>query len=81
MILPTGQIMFTDFSGLVEIYTPASGVNPAAIPIVLASSTRLFRGSVITSFMASSLTDSPKIMPTVMTTRAQPITRWFASPA
>lgn len=26
MVLPTGQIMFTDFSGLVEIYTPASGV-------------------------------------------------------
>jgi hypothetical protein len=26
MILPTGQIMFTDFSGLVEVYTPVSGV-------------------------------------------------------
>ena len=26
MILPTGQIMFTDLSGLVEVYTPASGV-------------------------------------------------------
>ncbi|MGA7081035.1 MAG: choice-of-anchor D domain-containing protein [Terriglobales bacterium] len=26
MVLPTGQIMFTDFSGTAEIYTPASGI-------------------------------------------------------
>jgi hypothetical protein len=35
MILPTGQIMFTDFSGRVEIYTPASGVVAAAKPVVV----------------------------------------------
>jgi hypothetical protein len=34
MILPTGQIMFTDFSGLVEIYTPASGVVSGVAPTI-----------------------------------------------
>jgi hypothetical protein len=34
MILPTGQIMFTDFSGLVEIYTPASGVVAGVAPTI-----------------------------------------------
>ncbi len=45
MILPTGQIMFTDLSGLVEVYTPAPGVVAAAIPTIVAASTRLTRGS------------------------------------
>jgi len=35
-ILPTGQIMFTDFSGLAEVYTPVSGtVSGVAATIVL----------------------------------------------
>ncbi len=34
MILPTGQIMFTDFSGRVEIYTPASGVVSGVAPTI-----------------------------------------------
>ena len=34
MILPTGQIMFTDFSGLVEVYTPASGVVSNVAPTI-----------------------------------------------
>jgi Abnormal spindle-like microcephaly-assoc'd, ASPM-SPD-2-Hydin len=34
MILPTGQIMFTDFSGLVEIYTPASGIVSGVAPSI-----------------------------------------------
>ena len=34
MILPTGQIMFTDFSGLVEVYTPAPGVVAGVAPTV-----------------------------------------------
>jgi centrosomal CEP192-like protein len=34
MILPTGQIMFTDFSNLVEIYTPASGVVAGVAPTI-----------------------------------------------
>jgi hypothetical protein len=34
MTLPTGEIMFTDFSGLVEIYTPASGVVSGVAPTI-----------------------------------------------
>lgn len=34
MVLPTGQIMFTDFSGLVEIYTPAGGVVSGVAPTI-----------------------------------------------
>jgi Abnormal spindle-like microcephaly-assoc'd, ASPM-SPD-2-Hydin len=34
MILPTGQIMFTDFSGLVEVYTPAPGVVSGVAPTI-----------------------------------------------
>jgi hypothetical protein len=45
MILPTGQIMFTDFSGLVEVYNPASGVVASAKPTILAASTNLTHGS------------------------------------
>jgi hypothetical protein len=38
MVLPTGQIMFTDFSGTVEIYTPASGVVAGVAPTINAIS-------------------------------------------
>ena len=34
MVLPTGQIMFTDLSGLVEIYTPAAGVGTSKTPLI-----------------------------------------------
>ena len=34
MVLPTGQVMFTDFSGRVEIYTPASGVVSGVAPTI-----------------------------------------------
>ena len=34
MVLPSGEIMFTDFSGLVEIYTPAAGVVSGVAPTV-----------------------------------------------
>ena len=34
MLLPTGQAMFTDFSGRVEIYTPASGVVSGVAPTI-----------------------------------------------
>jgi hypothetical protein len=34
MVLPTGQIMFTDFSGLVEIYTPAQGIVSGVAPTI-----------------------------------------------
>jgi hypothetical protein len=46
MILPTGQIMFTDFRTRVELYTPAPGVVAAAVPTILGSSTNLKIGSV-----------------------------------
>ena len=45
MILPTGQIMFTDFSGLVEIYTPASGVVSGVAPVPLMNANNFERGS------------------------------------
>jgi hypothetical protein len=45
MILPTGQIMFTDFSGFVEVYTPAPGVVAGVAPTVLLPSTILNSGS------------------------------------
>ena len=34
MLLPTGQILFTDFSGRVEIYTPAAGVVSGVAPTI-----------------------------------------------
>jgi hypothetical protein len=47
MILPTGQIMFTDFgTSPVSVYNPAAGVVAAAKPTILASSTHLKIGSV-----------------------------------
>jgi|HubBroStandDraft_6_1064221.scaffolds.fasta_scaffold03280_3 hypothetical protein len=46
MILPTGQIMFTDFgTSPVSAYTPAPGVVAAAVPTILAASTNLKIGS------------------------------------
>jgi hypothetical protein len=34
LVLPTGQILFTDFSNDVEIYTPAGAANPAWYPMI-----------------------------------------------
>jgi len=45
MVLPTGQIMKTDFSSAVEIYTPAGSVDPVARPTILAASTNLRHGT------------------------------------
>jgi len=44
-VTPSGQILFTDFSGRVELYTPAPGVATGATPTILASSTHLKSGS------------------------------------
>jgi hypothetical protein len=41
MILPTGQIMFTDFSGQVEVYTPAAGVVSGVAPTINSVSSSL----------------------------------------
>lgn len=45
MMLPTGQIMFTDFTSLVEVYTPASGVVSGVAPTIRLSSSKLKSGS------------------------------------
>jgi hypothetical protein len=41
MMLPTGQIMFTDFSGLVEIYTPDAGTVSGVAPTISTAPTEL----------------------------------------
>ncbi len=41
MVLPTGQIMFTDFSGTVEIYTPAAGVVAGVAPTISSVSSQI----------------------------------------
>jgi hypothetical protein len=43
--LPSGQIMFTDFSSSVEIYTPSGTYNPAWQPIVTSVAATLTHGS------------------------------------
>ena len=46
MILPTGQIMFTDFgNSAVSVYNPSTGIVASAVPTILASSTFLKVGS------------------------------------
>ena len=47
MVLPTGQIMFTDFgSGPTVVYNFSGSVDPVAKPTILAASTSLKAGSV-----------------------------------
>jgi len=41
MLLPTGQVMFTDFSGTVEVYNPAPGVVTGVAPAISAVSSTL----------------------------------------
>ena len=48
LVLPTGQIMFTDFSTNVEIFTPAGTYNPAWAPTIISASTSLARGKTYT---------------------------------
>jgi hypothetical protein len=45
MVLPTGQIMKTDFSPTIELYNPAGSVDPVAKPTILAASTNLTHGT------------------------------------
>ena len=45
LVLPTGQILFTDGSTDVEIYTAAGGPNPAWAPVVTSVTGSLTRGS------------------------------------
>jgi hypothetical protein len=46
MILPTGQIMSTDFSTDVELYNPAPGVVQGVAPTIMIASNTLVKGSV-----------------------------------
>lgn len=46
MLLPTGQVMFTDFSGRVEIYTPAAGIVPGVAPTITSVSSSINSPSV-----------------------------------
>ncbi len=47
MILPTGQVLFTDFGNSpVAVYNPAPGVVAAAVPTILAASNSLKIGSM-----------------------------------
>ncbi len=47
LVLPTGQVLYTDGSADVEIYTPAGNANPSWEPTVLLNRTTLVRGSSI----------------------------------
>jgi hypothetical protein len=47
LVLPTGQVMYTDGSNDVEIYTPAGNPYPGLAPSVLLTSAVLRRGSSI----------------------------------
>jgi hypothetical protein len=48
LVLPTGQIMFTDFSTNVEVFTPAGTYNPAWAPTISSASTSVARGKTYT---------------------------------
>ena len=61
MILPTGQIMFTDFSGTVSVYTPAAGVVSGVAPTIRVGSTTLKVGSknnLVFGMQLNGLTDN-----------------------
>lgn len=61
MMLPTGQIMFTDFSGTVEIYTPASGVVTGVAPTIHLPNVNLKSGSknnVLTGVQLNGLSEN-----------------------
>jgi len=50
LVLPTGQIMFTDFSNDVELYNPTGSPYPGIAPSALLTSVAIHRG---TTFMLS----------------------------
>ena len=45
MLLPTGQVMFTDFSNRVELYTPTPGVVASAVPRITSTVHTFTHGS------------------------------------
>lgn len=44
LILPTGQIMFTDFSTNVEVFSPAGTYNPSWAPVISSAPNNVTRG-------------------------------------
>lgn len=44
LVLPTGQVLLTDFSNDIEIYTPAGTPNPAWAPTIKSAPTTVSRG-------------------------------------
>jgi len=84
LVLPTGQILLTDFSNDIEIYTPTvtrsdQQEEQDIEPIVFAVPETLQRG-VPTRSSASGLTASPREPATATMCRGRPITHWCASP-
>ena len=45
IILPTGEVMLTDFSSDVELYTPSSAITPSAVPVITSAPTALGDGA------------------------------------
>jgi hypothetical protein len=43
--LPTGQLLFTDFSSDIEVFTPSGGYNPTWAPAISTAPTSVVRGS------------------------------------
>jgi hypothetical protein len=50
LVLPTGQILFTDFSNDVELYTSSGSPYPGIAPSALLASVALSKGSTFTLF-------------------------------
>ncbi len=46
LVVPSGQILFTDFSGTVELYTPTAGVASNAVPKITSTVHTFKSGSV-----------------------------------
>jgi len=50
LLLPTGQVLFTDFSGDIEIYTPSGSYNSAWAPRITSVPSTLSRGGTYIMF-------------------------------
>ena len=48
LVLPTGQIMFTDFTTDVEVFTPAGTYNPTWAPAITSAPSGVTRGKTYT---------------------------------
>jgi len=46
LVLPTGQVLYTDFSTDVEVYTPSGAPCPACVPAITSVNSSLTHGSV-----------------------------------